>query len=145
MFGNQVQNWDNVIYNMISQDNAMPLGEPTNFVNGSRGKGYALFKYGNRKFHVNLMDFPERVYASHPKQEGCSFEEYTNLVLFHYAMIAFKLDQKLIFNNKSTQNIFISNMDSPDIVWDEVQQDQCSADANTVDKYKNENFLNTLG
>ena len=37
-----------------------------------------FFQYGNRKFHVNLMNFPERVYGSHPKQEGRSFEEYLN-------------------------------------------------------------------
>ena len=122
-FGNQVENWDNVIYSMISQDNALPSGEPRDFVNGSGGKGYAFFQYGNRKFHVSLMDFPERVYASHPKQEGRSFEEYMNLVLFHYAMVAFKMDQKLIFNDESTQNIFISNMDDPDIIWDEVQRE----------------------
>ena len=91
------------------------------------------------------MDFPERVYASHPKQEGRSFEEYMNLVLFHYAMVAFKMDQKLIFNDESTQNIFISNMDHSDIIWDEVQRERCSADTNKADKYKNVNFLNILG
>ena len=144
-FGNQVLNWDNAIYNMISQDNTLSLGEATNFVNGCGGKRYAFFQHGNRKFHVNLMDFPEQVYASHPKQEGRSFEECMNLFLFHYAMITLKLDQKLIFNNKLTQNIFISNMDSPDIVWDEVQQERCSANTNTTNKYKNGNFLNTLG
>ena len=69
-FGNQNQNWDNMIYNMISQNNTLLSGEPTNFVNGSGGKGYAFFQYKNQKFHVNLMDFPKRVYASHPKQEG---------------------------------------------------------------------------
>ena len=75
-FGNQVDIWDNVIYNMISQENALPSGEARDFVTGGGGKGYAFFQYGNRKFHVTLMDFPERVYASHPKQEGRSFEEY---------------------------------------------------------------------
>ena len=144
-FGNQVDNWDNAIYNMISQDNALPSGEARDFVTGGGGEGYAFFQYGNRKFHVALMDFPERVYASHPKQEGQSFEEYMNLVLFHYAMVAFKMDQKLIFDDESTQNIFISNMDDPDIIWDEVQQERCSPDTNTADKYKNGNFLNTLG
>ena len=44
-----------------------------------------------------------------------------NLVLFHYAMVAYKMDLKMIFNEESTQNIFISNMDNPAIVWDEVQ------------------------
>ena len=144
-FRNQIQNWDNVIYSMISQDNSLPSGEPTNFVNGSGGKGYAFFQYGNQKFHVSLMDFLERVYASHPKQEGQSFEEYMNLVLFHYAMVAFKMDQKLMFNDESTQNIFISNMDNSDTVWDEVQRERCSTDTNKADKYKNGNFLNTLG
>ena len=91
------------------------------------------------------MDFPERVYASHPKQEGRSFEEYMNLVLFHYAMVAFKMDQKLIFNDEYTQNIFISNMDNSDTIWDEVQRERCSADTTKADKYKNGNFLNTLG
>ena len=144
-FGNQVEVWDNVIYNMISQENVLPSGEARDFVTGSGGKGYAFFQYGNRKFHVSLMDFPERVYANHPKQEGRSFEEYMNNVLFHYAMVAFKMDQKMIFDDESTQNIFISNMDNPDTVWDEVQQERCSPDTNTADKYKNGNFLNTLG
>ena len=113
---------------MISQENVVPLGEATNFVNGCGGKGCAFFQYGNYKFHVNMMDFPEPVYVSHPKQEDQSFEEYMNLVLFHYAMVAYKMDLKMIFNEESTQNIFISNMDNPDIVWDEVQQEWCSAD-----------------
>ena len=55
------------------------------------------------------------------------------------------MNQKLIFNDESTQNIFISNMDDPDTIWDEVQQERCSPDTNTADKYKNGNFLNTLG
>merc|ERR1711983_312543 len=121
---------------MISQDNDMPSGEAREFGNGGVGKGNAFFQYGNRKFHVTLMDFPEQVYASHPKQEGRSFEEYMNLVLFHYAMVAFKMDQKLIFNDESTQNIFISNMDNPDTIWDEVQRERCSPDTNTAAKYK---------
>ena len=69
-FTNQVINWDNTIYNMISQENAVLLGEATNFINGCGGKGCVFFQYGNHKFHVNMMDFPECVYASHPKQEG---------------------------------------------------------------------------
>ena len=85
---------------MILQDNILPLGEATNFINGCGGKGFALFQFGNRKFHVNMMDFPERVYAIHSKQEGQSYEEYMNLVLFHYAMVAYKLDQKMIFNKE---------------------------------------------
>ena len=68
-----------------------------------------------------------------------------NIVLFHYAMVAFKMDQKLIFDDESTQNIFISNMDDPHVIWDEVQRERCSPDTNTADKYKNGNFLNTLG
>ena len=115
-FGNQVLNWDNALFNMISLDNAVPFGEAANFINGCGGKGYIFFQYGNRKFHVNLMDFPECVYGSHLKQEGQSFEEYLNIVLFHYAMVAYKIDLKLIFNEDATQNIFISNMDNPDIV-----------------------------
>ena len=102
-YTNQVENWDNAIYNMISKENVLPSGEATNFINGCGGKGFAFFQFGNRKFHVYLMDFPERVYASHPKQEGCSFEEYMNLVLFHYTMVAYKLDQKMIFNKESVQ------------------------------------------
>ena len=42
-------------------------------------------------------------------------------------MVVYKMDLKLIFNEESAQNIFISNMDSPDIVWDEVQQEHCLA------------------
>ena len=80
-YTNQVENLDNAIYNVISQDNVVLSGEATNFINGCGGKGYAFFQFGNRKFHVNMMDFPERVYASHPKQEGRSYEEYMNLVL----------------------------------------------------------------
>ena len=144
-FGNQVDNWDNALYSMISQDNILPSGEARDYVTGGGGKGYAFFHYGNRKFYVALMDFLERVYASHPKQEGRSFEEYMNLVLFHYAMVAFKMDQKLIFDNESTQNIFISNMDDSNIIWDEVQRERCSPDSNTADKYREGNFLNTLG
>ena len=144
-FGNQVENWDNVIHSMISQDNILPSGEARDFVTGSGGKGYAFFQYGNRKFHVSLMDFLERVYANHPKQEGRSFEEYMNLVLFHYAMVAFKMDQKLIFNDVSTQNIFISNMDHSNLIWDEVERERSSTNTNKADKYKNGNFLNTLG
>ena len=60
-------------------------------------------------------------------------------------MVAYKMDLKMIFKEESTQNIFISNMDSPDIVWDEVQQECCSANTNTTDNYKNGNFLNILG
>ena len=145
VFGNKVDAWDDALYNMISQDNILPSGEAREFVTGGGGKGYAFFQYGNRKFHVTLMDFPERVYASHPKQEGRSFEEYMNVVLFHYAMVAFKMDQKMIFDDESTQNIFISNMDDPMIIWGEVQRERHSSDTNTADKYKNGNFLNTLG
>ena len=47
IFGNQVDNWDNVIYSMISQENALPSGEAWDFVAGGRGKGYAFFQYGN--------------------------------------------------------------------------------------------------
>ena len=36
-------------------------------------------------------------------------------------------------------------MDDPDTIWDEVQWERCSPDTNTADKYKNGNFLNTLG
>ena len=57
-FGNQVDNWDNVIHSMISQDNILPSGEAREFVNGSGGKGYSFFQFSNRKFHVSLMDFP---------------------------------------------------------------------------------------
>ena len=39
-FGNQVLNWNNALFNMISQDNAVPLGEAANFINGCGGKGY---------------------------------------------------------------------------------------------------------
>ena len=144
-FGNQVENWDNVIHSMISQDNVLPSGEAQDFVTGSGGKGYAFFQYGNQKFHVSLMNFPERVYANHPKQEGRSFEEYMNLVLFHYAMVAFKMDQKLTFNDVSTQNIFISNMDHSNLIWDEVEKERSSTNTNKANKYKNGNFLNTLG
>ena len=55
------------------------------------------------------------------------------------------MDHKQIFNKTETQNIFISNMDNPEILWSEVQRERCSADTNTADKYKNGNFLNTLG
>ena len=50
------------------------------------------------------------------------------------------MDLKLIFNEAATQNIFISKMDNPDIIWSEVQRKRCSADTNTSDKYKNGNF-----
>ena len=36
-------------------------------------------------------------------------------------------------------------MDNLDTIWDEVQQERCSVDTNKADKYKNGNFLNTLG
>ena len=60
-------------------------------------------------------------------------------------MVAYKMDLKIIFKEELTQNIFISNMDNPAIAWDEVQRARCSANTNTANKYKNGNFLNTLG
>lgn len=96
-FGNQVLTWNDMLFSIISQDNA---------VTRWWRKGIHFF-YGNSKFHVNLMDFPERVYGIHPKQDGWSFEEYLNFVLFHYAMVAYKMDHKQEFNKPETQNIFL--------------------------------------
>ena len=98
-FGNQILSWTNILFSIISQDNAVTLGEVSAFVSGCNGNGYSFFCYGNNsKFHVNLIDFPEHVYDIHPKQDRRSFEEYLNLILFHYSMVAFKLDYKKVFN-----------------------------------------------
>ena len=90
------------------------------------------------------MDFPERVYVIHPKQDGQSFEEYLNLVLFHYAMVASKMDYKQEFDQPVPQNIFISNMDNPELLWSVVNHEPCSSDQSGADKYKNCIVLNIL-
>lgn len=96
-FGNHVLTWDNILYSIISQDNAVPSREVSAFVKGYVGKGYNFFHYSNSKFHVNLMDFPKQVYVIHPKLDGQAFEEYLNLVHFYYTMVALKMDYKHIF------------------------------------------------
>ena len=97
-FGTQVLTWDNVLYTIISQDNAIPLGEAFAFVKSYVQKEYNCFCSGNSKFHVNLMGFPEQINGIYPKQDGISFEKYLNLVLFHYTIVAFKLDYKPEFD-----------------------------------------------
>lgn len=92
------------------------MGEVSAFVKGCGGKGYNFFHYGKSKFHVNLIDFPKCVYGIHPNQDGQSFEEYLNLVLFHYAIVAYKMDYKHEFNQPETQNIFLPNMDYPKLI-----------------------------
>lgn len=91
------------------------------------------------------MNFPERVYGIHPNQDDQSFEEYLNLVLLHYAMVAFKMDYKQEFDQHATQNIFIYNLDNPKLLWSKVNRERYSFDQSVADKYKNGNFLNTLG
>ena len=60
-----------------------------------------------------MRGLAEYVYGIHPKQFGWYFEEYLNLVLFHYVMVAFKMNYKQEFNQPETENIFISNIDNP--------------------------------
>ena len=72
-FGNQVLAWDNGLFSIISQDGAVPVGEAPAFVRGCDGKGFNFFRYGNSKFRVNLIKFPECVYGIHSKQDGRSF------------------------------------------------------------------------
>ena len=91
------------------------------------------------------MDSPEHVYGIHPRHDGQSFEEYLNLVIFYYVMVAFKKDYKKVFDKLPTQNIFISNMDHLKLLWSKVNHEHCSSKQSLADKYKNENFLNTLG
>lgn len=41
-FGTQVLSWTNILYSIISQDNALPLGETSAFVKGCSGNGYSF-------------------------------------------------------------------------------------------------------
>ena len=139
-FGTQVYSWTSTLFAIISQDNAVPLGEASAFVKGCDENVCSFFFYDNTKFHINLMDFSACIISKHPYQDGQSFGGYLNLVLFHYVMIAFKWDYKEVVANIMTQDAFISNMDYIDLLYSKFNQERCSSDQTLADKYKNGNF-----
>ena len=69
-FGTHVHYWTNTLYLIISQDNAVLLGEASAFIKGCGGNGNIFFCYDNTKFLVNLMDFSACIIGKHPCQDG---------------------------------------------------------------------------
>ena len=101
-YGTFIPAWSNVLYSIINWENTLPSGEATDFVQGCYGDGYAFFWYSKTKFHPNLMDIPAIVFAKYLTQEGWTFVDYLNDVLFYYMMIVFKHNQKEAFDDVIT-------------------------------------------
>ena len=74
------------------------------------------------------MDIPKKLYAIYPTQQGRPFVDYFNEVTFHYIMIAHQQNQKEVFDNINTKNIFILNLNHSYIIITEVNRDCHSSD-----------------
>ena len=96
------------------------------------------------RFNPNLLQVPQRLISKHPSQDGLSVAQYHNKVDYYYRMYAVINDWKENYDQESTQNMYIANMDNYKMIFDRVNHD-CNC-TNTVlqDKYKNRSFPHTI-
>ena len=106
--------------------------------------GFHFIHCGNLYFNPNLLSVPQHLVARHPIQNGLSIEKYHNKVDYHYRMSALILDRKEIYDEEGTQNVYISNMENLEHIFDQVDCDRKSTNTELQEKYKNSSFPHTV-
>ena len=84
------------------------------------------------------------MFSHHLVQGQLSVPEYHNKVHFFYRMEALIEDQKADYDIDYTQDLYIANMNHPELLMEEVDKDQTSTDADRKKGYKEGSFIGTI-
>ena len=129
----------------ISHLNSIPHGKQAiSFINACGDKGMHFLQMGDQIFHAALIQVPRTLFPCHPVQGQFSVPEYHTKVHFFYLMEALIEDCKANYDTDYTQDLYIANMNHPELLMEEVDKDWISTDANCKKLYKEGPFIGTI-
>ena len=108
----------------ISHLKMIPHGtQAISFINACGDKGMQFLQIGDQIFHAALIRAPRTLFPLHPVQGQLTVPEYHNKIHFFYLMEALIEDCKLDYDTNYTQDLYIANMNHPELLMDEGDKD----------------------
>lgn len=99
---------------------------------------------GDQLFHAALIRVPQTLFPCHPVQGQFLVPEYHNKVHFFYRMEALIEDQTSDYDTNYTQDLYVANMNNPELLMEEVDKDRTSTDVERKKLYKEGSFIGTI-
>ena len=129
----------------IAQLNKIPHGKQAiSFINSCGDKGMQFLQLGDNIFHAALIRVPRTLFPRHPVQDQLSVPDYHKKVHFFYLMEALIEDRKADYDTDYTQDLYIANMNNTVSLFEEVDKDRTSTDAERKKLYKEGSFIGTI-
>ena len=107
-------------------------------------KEMQFLQMGDQIFHAALIRVPRTLFARHPVQGEMTIPEYHRKVHFFYRMEALIEDRKADYDTDYTQDLYIANMNHPELLMEEVDKDRTSTDKSCKKGYKEGSFIGTI-
>ena len=107
-------------------------------------KGMQFLQMGDQIFHAALIQVPRTLFARHPVQSPMNIPEYHRKVHFFYRMKALIEDRKADYDTDYTQDLYIANMNHPELLMEEVDKDRTSTNQSQKNGYKEGSFIGTI-
>ena len=76
-----------------------------------------FLQMGDQIFHAALIRVPQTLFARHLMQGQMTIPEYHCKVRFFYQMEALIKDRKSDYDTDYTQDLYIANMNHPELLW----------------------------
>ena len=113
-------------------------------INACGDNGMQFLQLGDQLFHAALIQVPRTLFPRHPVQGHLSVQEYHNKIHFFYWMEALIEDWKTNYDTDYTQDLYVANMNHPELLMEEVDKDRTSTDSEQKNLYKEGSFIGTI-
>ena len=138
------QAWSAQMADIVRRKDGVPSGPAQESILRMGDQGFAFILYGDLLFNPNLMQIPQQLVPKHPSQDGLSVAQYHNKVDYYYRLFAIIDDQKESYDQESTQNKYVLNMDNYEIIFERVDRERNSTNIVLQNKYTNGSFPHTI-